>query len=141
MFLHLAKKAGVAEKYEVDSAGTGSWHIGDSPDARMRRVAAAHGLEYDGRSRQIRPADFDYFDLFLVMDGENFEDMLALTQNPEQQRKIHRLREFDPQGDDLAGVPDPYYGGIQGFEEVYVMIERSVKGLLQALEDDPEKWF
>ena len=53
MFLHLADKAGVAEKYEVDSAGTGDWHLGEQPDGRMRRVAAAHGLVYDGRSRQI----------------------------------------------------------------------------------------
>lgn len=141
MFLHLAKKAGVSDKYEVDSAGTGSWHIGESPDGRMRRVAAAHGLVYDGRSRQIRPSDFDHFDLFLVMDGENYADMMALALTPEQQRKIRMMREFDPQGDDRSAVPDPYYGSIQGFEEVYQIVERSVRGLLNVLEDNPESLF
>lgn len=135
MFLHLAKEAGVAEKYEVDSAGTGSWHIGESPDGRMRRVAAAHGLVYDGRSRQIQPEDLDYFDLFMVMDGENYENMMAMARNSEQQKKIHLLREFDPLGNVHSAVPDPYYGGIQGFEEVYQIIERSVSGLLKVLED------
>ncbi len=139
MFLHLADKAGVAENYEVDSAGTGSWHIGEQPDGRMRRVAAAHGLVYDGRSRQIRLADFEKFDLFIVMDGENYQDMMELARTPEHKEKIRMLREFDPQGNAQSAVPDPYYGGIQGFEEVYQIIERSVEGLILALEEGPKR--
>lgn len=138
-FKHLARKVGVSEKYVVASAGTGSWHIGESPDGRMRRVAAAHGLEYDGKSRQITRGDFDRFDLFLVMDGENYSAMMSLARSEEDQNKIHILREFDPLGDDRSAVPDPYYGGIQGFEEVYQIVERSVTGLLDVLEKEPQK--
>lgn len=141
MFLHQAKERGISEKFEVDSAGTGSWHLGESPDGRMRRVAAAHGLEYDGSSRQIRSADFDYFDLFLVMDSENYSAMTSLARTPEQQKKIRMLREFDPEGDARSAVPDPYYGGIQGFEEVYQIVDRSVAGLLKVIETEPEKVF
>ena len=139
LFQHLAKKAGVAEKYVVDSAGTGTWHIGESPDGRMRRVAATHGLEYDGKSRQITRGDFDRFDLFLVMDGENYSTMMSLARSVEHKKKIHMLREFDPLGDAQSAVPDPYYSGIQGFEEVYQIVERSVTGLLDGLEKEPHK--
>lgn len=140
MFLHLAEKAGVSEKYEVDSAGTGSWHVGESPDGRMRRVAAAHGLQYDGRSRQIKSADLDYFDLFVVMDNENQAALKSLAWTEEQEQKIRMLREFDPLGDESLGVPDPYYEGFQGFEEVFQIVERSVKGLLKALEENPDQF-
>ena len=139
MFLHLAEQAGVADWYEVDSAGIGAWHIGEPPDARMRRVAARHGFNYNGRARQFQARDLDRFDLILAMDAENREDLLAQARTPEQRQKIRLLREFDPQGGPRAAVPDPYYGGIDGFEEVYRIVERSVRGLLEALEGERRK--
>ncbi len=76
LFSHLAEQQGVAHKYQVDSAGTSSWHIGESPDTRMRRVAARHGLSYSGRARQFQDSDLDRFDLILAMDRNNFAELL-----------------------------------------------------------------
>ncbi len=139
MFRFLAEKAGVAEKYEIDSAGTGSWHLGESPDSRMRRVAALHGLVYDGKSRLFTEADLNRFDLILVMDHENFAAVNSMARDEQQMAKIRMLREFDPQANGYLAVPDPYYGGVQGFEEVYQIIERSVGGLLAELENNSEQ--
>jgi protein-tyrosine phosphatase len=100
----------------------------------MRRVAASHGVRYDGRARQFKPADFDRFDLIVAMDWDNHKDLRLLSPTPEQEARIHLLREFDPRGGPHAEVPDPYYGGVDGFEEVYQIVERSLWGLLEALE-------
>jgi protein-tyrosine phosphatase len=134
MFRHFAQQAGVDHKYELDSAGTGSWHVGERPDSRMRRVAASHGLRYDGRSRQIRRQDLTNFDLIIAMDLENKSALQRLAHSPEGTGRIHLLREFDPYGGENAAVPDPYYGGIDGFEETYRIVERSCKALLEKLE-------
>jgi len=135
LFLHLADEAGVVEKYEVDSAGIGAYHVGESPDARMRRVAASHGYRYDGRARQFTKHDLDHFDLIIAMDLENMMDLETFVRTTQQRSKIYLLREFDPQGYQDATVPDPYYGGINGFEETYQIIECSVRGLMKALEE------
>ncbi len=135
LFSQQAVRAGVAEEYEVDSAGTSNWHIGEPPDARMLRVAARHGLIYNHRARQFRPHDLDRFDLVIAMDRENRDELLRLAKTPEQQAGIRLLRSFDPDGSPNAAVPDPYYSGIDGFEEVYTIVDRSVKGLLAALEN------
>ena len=134
MFKHLAQQAGVADHYEVDSAGTGSWHVGELPDRRMRRVAAQHSLNYDGHSRQFQRDDFDKFDFFIAMDVENRANLLRLARSKQESAKIWLMREFDPQPGPNPSVPDPYYGGIDGFEKVYAIIERSCQGLLDALE-------
>jgi low molecular weight protein-tyrosine phosphatase len=135
LFTHMASKAGASERYEADSAAVGNWHIGEPPDERMRRVAASHGLSYNGRARQFRQADFERFDWVIAMDSENAGYLKRLAATPAQRASVHLLREFDPQGRPGAEVPDPYYGGIDGFENVYRIIERSLRGLLQALED------
>lgn len=134
MFKHLAQKAGVSDNYQVDSAGTGSWHVGESPDRRMRRVAAQHGLKYDGRARQFRQSDFDTFDLIIAMDTENRAYLRRLARSAQDSDKIRLMREYDPQANSKPSVPDPYYGGIDGFEKVYEIVERSCQGLLDALE-------
>ena len=134
LFRHLAEEAGLNGKYEVDSAGTGAWHKGESPDARMRRTAARHGLVYDGEARQIRLSDFDKFDLIVAMDTENQRELQSRTRRAEQARKIRLLREFDPASGPNDSVPDPYYGGDEGFETTFRIVEAGVQGLLQALE-------
>lgn len=136
LFKQAAARRGVSEHYQVSSGGTGSWHVGEPPDPRMRRVAAARGLQYTGSACQIEPADLDRCDLLIGMDNENREHLLRMARTPEQKAKIRLLREFDPFGGPRAGVPDPYYGGLNGFEEVYDIVERSVEGLLDALEKE-----
>jgi len=134
LFMHNARQAGVAEKYLAASAGTGNLYAGEPPDARMRRVAARHGLNYNGRSCQFTPADFDRYDLILAMDQENYQDLLRLAPDAQRLSKIHMLREFDPDGGKEASVPDPYNGIFADFEEVYEIIQRSSQGLLCYLE-------
>ena len=133
LFLHQAEQAGVSDRFEVDSAGTGAWHVGESPDPRMRRVAASHGLNYTGRARQFRAEDLENFDLIIAMDRENLSDLQRLARSQDAAQKIRLLREFDPFGSPQAGVPDPYYGGIDGFEEVYQIVDRSTQKLLDAI--------
>lgn len=133
LFRHLAAKAGVGEQFELDSAGIGNWHVGEHPDPRMRQVAAGHGLVYDGSARQVTPRDLDRFDLILAMDTENRQDLLTMARTPEHRRRIRLMRDFDPTSGANASVPDPYYGGMEGFENVYAIIERSARGLLDNL--------
>ncbi|MBE0411854.1 MAG: low molecular weight phosphotyrosine protein phosphatase [Anaerolineales bacterium] len=135
LFRYHATKRGLDHKYEVDSAGTSDWHVGESPDHRMVTTAARRGIRIDGSSRQFRYADFDKFDLIIPMDKNNRASLNALAKSSNEKNKIHLLREFDPKSDSQASVPDPYYGGINGFEEVYDIVERSVLGLLNSLED------
>lgn len=135
MFLHLADAAGCGDRYLADSAGTGGWHAGEQPDSRMRQVALQHGFYYSGMARQFTRQDFDRFDLIIAMDRENRADLLDLTRNEADRTKIHLLREFDPEADPGSEVPDPYYGGLQGFELVYQIVERSCQGLLETLEE------
>lgn len=134
VFRQLTIDNGVGAAYEVDSAGTASYHIGQSPDRRMRKVAAKRGLDYAGSARQFRSADFSRFDLIVPMDTENLSDLQRLAPNEDARGKIHLMRDFDPQANPSASVPDPYYGGIQGFEEVYDIVERSCQDLFAALE-------
>lgn len=134
LFRHLTEEAGLNGKYEADSAGTGAWHAGEAPDARMRRTAARHGLKYTGEARQVRLSDFDRFDLILAMDTENRQDLRARARKPGQARKIRLLRDFDPTAGRNASVPDPYYGGDEAFEQTYAIVETAVRGLIEALE-------
>ncbi len=135
MFRHLAEQDGAAHKYELDSAGTSGWHVDEPPDRRMRRVAASHGFKYSGRARQFEHQDFENFDLVIAMDASNKSDLLHMAKTREHQVKVRLMREFDPHGSPNAPVPDPYYGGIDGFEDVFTIVKRSCQGLLTALED------
>jgi protein-tyrosine phosphatase len=134
MFAHLAQEAGLGDKYEVDSAGTSSYHIGERPDSRMRQVATDYGFRYDGRARQITLADFDHFDLIIAQDSTNLSNLKRLARGPEDTAKLFTMRTFDPQGNPQASVPDPYYGGIDGFHVTFEIVKRSCQGLLDALE-------
>ena len=134
LFRTYVEQEGLSAKYEIDSAGTSTWHADEQPDARMREVAAKHGLFYDGRARQIHPSDLQHFDRILVMDRENQAAVLEMALDADQAAKIHLLREFDSHAGHETSVPDPYYGGSDGFETVYRIIDRSVQGLLDALE-------
>ena len=121
---------------EVASAGTGSWHVGAPPDERMRAAGADVGLTLEGAAAQVTREDIAAADLVLAMDRSNYEDLLALA--PEQADRIRMFREFEDPSfgpDDAPGVPDPYYGGPDGFAEVVRIVQRSARGLVQAIRD------
>jgi low molecular weight protein-tyrosine phosphatase len=128
----LVREAGMEEQIELDSAGTGGWHVGSPPDERATEAAAGRGIALEGSARRVRAADFDDFDLVIAMDSANLSDLRSLAGNEEQREKLRLLREFDPAGagsGDLD-VPDPYYGAGDGFERVLDMVEASCRGLL-----------
>jgi protein-tyrosine phosphatase len=125
----LVADAGLADAVEVESAGTGDWHVGHAPDSRATSAAAARGIELDGAARQVTPADFEDFDLLVAMDRSNRDTLLALAPDEDARRKVFLLREFS-EGNDLD-VPDPYYGGDDGFERVLDIVERSAEALLE----------
>lgn len=134
LFEREAKARGLEGKYEADSAATSDYEIGRPPDPRMLRVAGRRGFQYTHTARQVERSDIEEADLVIVMDLENKTDVEALAPKPEQRSKIHLLREFDPQARGEIAIPDPWYGGSSGFEETYDVTERSVRGLLDALE-------
>jgi protein-tyrosine phosphatase len=127
----LVREEGLEDEIVIDSAGTGDWHAGDPPDRRATAAAASRGVVLEGRARQIKPADFEDFDLLLAMDTSNYEDLLALAPDGAAE-KVRLLRSYDPTATELD-VPDPYYGGAQGFEDVLDMVERASRGLLDEL--------
>ena len=134
VFNHLAAQAGRAADFVVDSCGTGGWHAGEPADPRSRAVAQGHGLALTHRARQFQRADFDGFDLILAMDRDNRDDLLSFSNLPAlQAAKVRLLREWDPRADGDLDIPDPYYGGPDGFELVYQMVERSARRLLESL--------
>jgi protein-tyrosine phosphatase len=146
----LVKREGLQEHIDLESAGTGAWHVGNPPDARATAAARARGVSLEGRARQVRLEDFDDFDLLLAMDCENLRELRRLAPDDEQRAKVRLLREFDPasraqgtasyglEGEDpeaeAAGdldVPDPYYGAAGGFEEVFELVQAACEGLLE----------
>jgi len=135
LFQSFSCEAGLDHRFEVDSAGISDWHVGERPDPRMRRVASSKGYEYNGTARQFKSGDLDHFDLIIAMDEQNAEDLARMARDSDQLAKIRLMREFDPKANGETDVPDPYYSGIDGFERVYEIIERSVRGLLEALEN------
>ena len=134
IFLQLADAKGVVEKYMVDSAGTIAYHTGERPDRRMRQVAAERGLVYSGSAKQFKRDDFSRFDLIIAMDKANMQSLQSWTTTTEQDNKIRLMREFDPQGGPNLDVPDPYYGGPDGFISTFEIVKRSCEGLLEELE-------
>lgn len=117
---------------EVDSAGTGDWHIGELPDQRMRTAAAAAGLELDSRARQVEPEDLATFDLVLPMDEDNLR-VLERLRDTDSTARIELFRQWDPAADGVLEVPDPYYGGRRGFEEVVEICRRTARALVEDL--------
>ena len=129
----LLEERGLADRIRVDSAGTGAYHVGEPPDVRSRRVARDHGIELEGRARQVEPEDFQRFHHVLAMDRANLRNLERLRDQAKGEAALDLLRSYDPEAGDGAEVPDPYYGGPDGFEQVYRMIHRSCSGLLDRL--------
>jgi len=131
---HRVRAEGLEDAIEVESAGTGSWHVGAPPDERATAAAARREIALEGAARTVEPEDFERFDLILAMDAENRRDLLRIA--PDDTRdKVRLLREFDPhsRGEPDLDVPDPYYGGERGFEEVLDLVDAATRGLLDEL--------
>ena len=131
IFDHLVHEAGLDDRFDIDSAGTGAWHVGERPDARAAMVATKHGIELDSRARQITSDDLDRFDYVIAMDRENLRNVSRMVDASDSETEVHLLRTFDEEEGDE--VPDPYYGGASGFETVYEMLHRSCQTLLERL--------
>lgn len=132
VFRHVVREAGLSDRFEIDSAGTGSWHVGEPPDPRTGRTAQRHGVILDGEARQFAVEDLEHYDLVLAMDRDNLHDILYLDPSGESSSHVRLFREFDPEPDDVQ-VPDPYYGGPDGFDTVYRIVERTSRALLGSL--------
>ncbi|MDX1647476.1 MAG: low molecular weight protein-tyrosine-phosphatase [Longimicrobiales bacterium] len=133
IFRHLVTEAGLDGRFLVESAGTGAWHVGERPDARAEMVANQHGIELESRARQIDESDLQRFDYVIAMDRENLRNIQRMADASGSEASIHLLREFDPEGGAGDEIPDPYYGGASGFENVYEMVHRSCRALLDRL--------
>ncbi len=128
--LHLLKEENLTDLIEVDSAGTAAYHVGEPADARSRKTAERRGVPLPSIARAFTPEDFVLFDYILAMDSENYENLLALASCDADRSKVHMMRSFDPASDPGASVPDPYYGGDGGFEDVFDICQEACKGLL-----------
>ncbi len=159
----LLERERLTDGIQIDSAGTGAWHVGSAPDARASAAALARGVTLEGRARQVTAADFDDFDLLLAMDGDNARELRRQAPGERQRAKVRLLREFDlastvddsqaaeadfaeetpARAADLAAtshaadrdldVPDPYYGGADGFDEVFELVQAACAGLLEQI--------
>ena len=128
-------EAGLGAAVEVDSAGTGDWHIGHPPDPRMIEAARAVGLELDGRARQIIADDFAAADLILVMDRANLAAVRALAPDEASRNKVRLFLSFTD-GSFGNEVPDPYYGGDDGFGHVVTVVRAGARAIVEAIRDD-----
>jgi protein-tyrosine phosphatase len=130
VFQDLVKREQLDDQIIVSSAGTSAWHVGDLPDQRMRQTAQSKGIQLRSRARQFQRKDFRQFDLVLAMDESNLANLEEIAPTTLPKDKLMLFRSFDPESDGNLDVPDPYYGGARGFEEVYQVVERTCPPLL-----------
>ena len=139
VFLHLLAQAEASDRFVVDSAGTGSWHVGTAADRRMREAASRRGITLTSRARQLEPDDLLHFDHILTMDASNLAQVESLARDsglaPAHRPRIEPLVRYCSRFEALE-VPDPYYGGAAGFEHVLDLLEDACTGLLAALDNE-----
>jgi protein-tyrosine phosphatase len=128
VFQDMVNKAGLGDKILVDSAGTGSWHIGEKAHSGTRRVLAKHGIDYDGRARQLGRGDFSRFDYILAMDYDNLSDIKRLAGNSDAEIRMFLSYAKEAGETNVDEVPDPYYSG--RFDEVYELVAKGSTALL-----------
>jgi len=134
-FKKAIKDAGLENRFEIDSSGTGNYHIGDLPHTITRSVAKERGIVLDHHARQFKGADFGKFDYIMAMDSTNYHDILMHAVSDEDRSRVFLFREFDPEVDGSPDVPDPYFGGQDGFYKVQDIVERTAGGFLQYLRE------
>ncbi len=129
----LVTDAGLDDAVSIDSAGTGDWHLGHPPDPRTLATALRRGCPLDHRAQRFTAADFARFDRILAMDRENLRNLERMAPTAADRAKVKLLRSFDPEAPPDAEVPDPYYGGAHGFEDVFDICEAACRGLVASL--------
>ena len=134
IFLHKVKEAGLELFFYIDSAGTGAYHIGERANSKSQATANRHGIHLPSIARRFEYADLEEFDLILAMDSSNYHDIRQLDRKGRFTDKIIKMRDFDSSPGD-GDVPDPYYGGPEGFEHVFQIVERSCDALLSELKE------
>ena len=127
--LKLVRDAGLAERFAIDSAGTGAYHTGERADPRSREEARSRGVELPSIARQFVEEDFDRFDYVIAMDRQNRRGLQALARSDADLAKIHLMRSFEPDADGLD-VPDPYHDSARGFARVFDICEAGCRALL-----------
>jgi len=135
VFLRLMEERKVQEQFEIDSAGMLNCHIGNLPDGRMRHHAKKRGYELVHHARQVTSSDFEEFDLIVGMDDCNIDALKELAPTLEDMKKIVRMTDFCKHSD-IDHVPDPYYGGTGGFEQVIDIVEDACEGLISSIQDN-----
>ncbi|GFE69295.1 low molecular weight protein-tyrosine-phosphatase [Chroococcus sp. FPU101] len=130
---HLIKQANLSDQIICDSAGTSSYHIGSSPDSRMSTAAVRRGIPMQGVARQFKPSDFEEFDLILAMDQENYHNILAFDRQGKYRDKVKMMCDYATHHS-IKEVPDPYYGGKEGFDRVLDLLLDACRGLLAQIE-------
>ena len=134
IFQHLVNQRGLQSYFYIDSAGTSAYHIGEPANSKSQWVANQQGVKLHSKARRFEPADLEEFDLILAMDSENYSNIIRLDKNGSDAEKIKMMRDFEPKPDS-RDVPDPYYGGMDGFQNVFDVIMRSCEGLLDEIEE------
>lgn len=133
VFRHLVEERGLEEHFEISSSGTGQWHIGEQADTRMRETAQKYGLSIERhRASQFAADEAKDYDHILVMDRSNHNNVLHLDQSGIWGDRVELFRAFDPEPGDME-VPDPYYGGVRGFDKVYDIVRRTAEAFLEEL--------
>jgi protein-tyrosine phosphatase len=135
VFRKVVTEEGLEARFRIDSAGTSGYHDGEPPDPRTSEVAARRGVEVIGTSRRVTGGDVEAFDYLIVMDEENRRAVARLVDDSPRNPEVRLFREFDPRTDGSMDVPDPYFGGPRGFEDVHDLVERSARGLLDHLRE------
>ncbi len=130
--------SGLGDKIRIDSAGTAAYHVGERADKRSREAARSRGIALESRGRQFLTEDFERFDYVLAMDKSNLMDLKALKGATDHSGHLGLLRAFDAIAPPEAEVPDPYYGGDSGFEDVLDLCEAACRGLLERIREDFE---
>ena len=135
VFEQWVREAGLEERIGVDSAGTHADHVGESPDGRSQEAALRRGIDLSAqRARRVDERDFAEFDYVLAMDAGNYRDLMDRCRDPDGCSRIRLFMEFAPENS-ATDVPDPYYGGVHGFEHVLDLVEEAATGLLKTIRD------
>jgi protein-tyrosine phosphatase len=134
IFLHKVKEEGLHNFFYIDSAGTAAYHVGESANSKSQATANKHGIHLPSKARKFEYTDLEEFDLILAMDSENYKNILNLDTKGLYGHKVKMMREYDP-NPDMKDVPDPYFGGMDGFEKVYNVLERCSEELLNELKE------
>ncbi|MHA7131620.1 low molecular weight protein-tyrosine-phosphatase [Algoriphagus namhaensis] len=136
LFVEKVKQNGMDAHFKADSAGTSDYHIGELPDERTIACARKHGLSISHRGRQVNRTDFREFNYIVAMDEKNLKNLNQLKiRYGFKDKEIYLMRDFQPNADS-ASVPDPYYGGEDGFEAIYEILDEALDGFLAQIKED-----